>query len=440
MKRRDFVRLSGLAAATTLTPAGSLSMPPAEGDVLESLDGLDTFADLSPSQAATDEAYWRRVRALYAPSPDVLDFDNANTGAVSNAVVATYLRLARVLNAAPNVHYPRQNSTEAIYRDLAAFLDTTEDEVALTPNATTGLNTVLRGFPLTTGDEVLITNHEYPDMVATLHLRARRDGIVVRTVDVPSPDAPPSLLAERVGQAITPRTKLLLVSHVSAWTSEVLPIAELCAVARARGVAVLVDAAQSAGYLDVHFRTWGCDFLALSLHKGVGAPISTGALVVRKDWFGRLEPLHPPTWDTSKYPIEQYAWSGTANVAAHASIPAALRALRRVSLPRKRERLRFLADHWQSRARRIAGVRILTPVAPDRSFGFASFAIDGVPSHTVAERLRTEFGILVQDKASRPYRPVDNAVRVSPQPYTTPRELDRLVRGIAVIAARSPSR
>ena len=428
MKRRDFVRLSGLAAAAGLVPS-------AGADALLSVaDTLDRLPPLSPENAATDDAFWRKVRALYTPSAEFLDFDNANTGAVPASVVATYVRHVRDLNGAPNVHYPRLNGSTAVYEQLATFLDTTIDEIALVPNATTGLNTVLRGFPLAPGDEVLVTSHEYPDMVATLGLRARREGIVVRTVPVPDAREDPLMLVTRVERAITPRTKLMLVSHVSAWTAEILPVAELCTAGRSRGIAVLVDAAQSVGYLDVKFRAWGCDFVGMSLHKGMGAPIATGVLLVRKDWFGRVEPLHPPTWDISKYPIDQYSWTGTANVAASAAIPEAIAVQRGIGLARKRARLRYLASYWHERVRNLRGVQILTPGTPSRSFGFSSFAIDGVPSREVEERMRRQHKILVQDKASRPFRPVDNAVRVSPQPYTTPQELDRLVRAIAEIA------
>lgn len=431
MRRRDFVRLSGLATAAGILPA-SLA-----GQARDARDGdLGQWSAHSPEQLADDERYWQRVRALYTPPPDLLDLDNANAGAVPASVIATYVKNVRTLNGAPSVHYPRLNSAMESYEQLASLLDTTIDEIALVPNATSGLDCILRGFPLESGDEVLVTNHEYPDMVQTLALRARREGIVVKTVPIPTPDSDALQLVNAFEQAVTARTRLVLVSHASAWSGEVLPVRELCAAARARNVAVLVDAAQSIGYVDIAFRSWGCDFLAASLHKGMGAPLATGVLVVRKDWIGRVEPLHPPTWDYSKYPIDQYAWTGTANVAASASIAEAVAVQQRIGIARKRARLQWLASHWHERVRSLDGVRLLTPTAPTRSFGFSSFAIEGVPSSEVADRLRKEHRIIVQDKASRPHRPFDSAVRVSPQPYTTPRELDRLVAAITAIARR----
>ena len=171
-------------------------------------------------------------------------------------------------------------------------------------------------------------------------------------------------------------------------------------------MAVVVDAAQSIGYLDIAFTSWGCDFVVASLHKGMGAPLASGVLLMRREWFGRVDPLRPPTWDFSEFPIEQYAWAGTANVAASASVADAVQ--QRIGIARKRARLQRLAAYRHERVRRLARVRPLTPSDPSRTFGFSSFAVDGVQSSVVAERMRKDYRIILQDKASRPYRPFEN--------------------------------
>lgn len=429
LARRSFLRLGASAGAALLaSPVALAHALAAESPAPPQLPAL------SPARAATSESFWRQVRALYSPDANVIDFDNGNSGSAPVAVIEAYLRRARLLCAASNVHYPRLSSDESIYTRTAALLHTTIDELAMLPNATTGLDTILRGFPLERGDEIIVTNHEYPDMVETLTRRAKREGLVVRTIAVPAIGEDPLELVTRLRAAVTSRTKLLLVSHVSAWNSEILPVAELCAEARVRGVATLVDAAQSVGYLDVDFAAWGCDFLAMSMHKGLGAPLATGVLVVRKDWIGNVEPLHPPTFDTSKYPVDQYSWIGTTNVAAHATLPDAIVAQERIGFARKRARLMHLATYWHELARDIKGFRLLTPGTAERSFGFSAFALDHVPSKVVAERMKREFGILVQDKASRPYRPYDNAVRVSPQPFASLGEMRRFVTALRTIA------
>lgn len=127
-----------------------------------------------------------------------------------------------------------------------------------------------------------------------------------------------------MAEAISSRTKLLLISHLSAWSGEVLPVKEVGVAARAKGVAVLVDAAQSVGLLDVKFNEMQCDFLAASLHKWLASPMGTGALIMRPEHLGNVLPLHPPLWDTSKYPTDLYEWTGTFNMAAYASVADAL--------------------------------------------------------------------------------------------------------------------
>lgn len=225
-----------------------------------------------------------------------------------------------------------------------------------------------------------------------------------------------------------------MISHVSAWSGEVLPVAEVTKAARERGVAVLVDAAQSVGMLDVNFEAIGCDFLATSLHKWLGGPIATGVLVMKPEHVGKVWPLHPPSWDTSQYPMDLYEWSGSINMAANASIGEALAFQKMLGAERKLARMRYLGNYWQDGLRKIPGVKILTPIQPDRSFGVASFATDGIPSAQLARYLRTEKRVLVQDKAGR-HSPFKNAVRVSPGPYTTLSELDRFIAAVKDVAA-----
>ncbi|MEO7368228.1 MAG: aminotransferase class V-fold PLP-dependent enzyme [Gemmatimonadaceae bacterium] len=232
------------------------------------------------------------------------------------------------------------------------------------------------------GDEILVTNHEYPDMIETILQRGKREGIVMRSVNVPLPGEDRSGLVNRIDQAITPRTRLILISHVSAWSGEILPVQEVTHAARKRDVAVLVDAAQSVGLLDVDSAGIGADFLATSLHKWMGAPMGTGALLMRTRHIGKVWALHPPSWDTTKHPMDLYEWTGTFNVAAYRSTSDAIKFQRLLGLARKRARIRFLGDYWQKRLADVRGVSILTPRDGARSFGVASMMFDKIPSAT----------------------------------------------------------
>ena len=424
MKRREFFRQTGNLTALGLWSA----LVP--GAAIASAGVLDGVSLPEPEDAARDEAFWRRVRSFYVPPTDFSDLDHANTSPMSTPVFDAFSRRSSRLSQAPAERFGQlwEDTGKEIRPGLAELLGTRVEHFALTGNSTYGLNTVLHGFPLVAGDEVLVTNHEYPDMVETVRQRVRRDGIVLKTVDVPSPSEDGRDLVDRVRNAINSRTKLLLISHVSAWSGEILPVAEVTAAARERGIAVMVDAAQSVGMLDVDFERIGCDFLATSLHKWLGAPLSTGVLIMRPEHVGKVWPLHPPSWDPWS-PMDIYEWAGPFNMAANASIGEALAFQKMIGLERKRARMRYLGHHWQYGLKDVPGVSILTPTQADRSFGVASFAVQGIAAETLARYLRTEKGILVQAKSGR-HSPFSNAIRVSPGPYTTPTELDGFVAAV----------
>ena len=425
MKRREFFRRSGSVAAMGLLSSLTPGSPEVPANVL---------VDISRSSSAAvkeDELFWRKIRALYVPPSDYIDLDHANTSPTSTPVFDAFTRRSRRFSQAPARRFGElwAETGTTIRPELGKLLGTRPERFALTPNATVGLNTVLHGFPLTAGDEVLVTDHEYPDMIEVILQRRKREGLVVKTIQVPSMGEDPLELVDRVKNAISPRTRLLLISHVSAWSGEILPVAEVTKAARELGVAVLVDAAQSVGMLDVNFDRIGCDFLATSLHKWMGAPISTGVLVMRPEHVGKVWPLHPPSWDTSEYPMDIYEWAGTVNMAANASIGEALAFQKMLGPTRKLARMRYLGKYWQDRVSDNTRIKLLTPSQPERSFGVASIAVKDLPSANLARFLHKEKGFLVQDKSGR-HSPFANALRISPGPYTTPKELDRFVAAL----------
>ena len=429
MERREFFKRSGSVAAIGLWSQWMPGSSVALGNVVSQISHVE------PADVAKDEAFWRKIRALYVPPTDLVDFDHANTSPTSSIVFDAFAKRLRRLSHAPAERFGKMWVESGKFRsDLAKLLGTREEHFALTTNATFALNTVLHGFPLAAGDEVLVPDHEYPDMIEVILQRSKRAGIVMKKVSVAAFDEDRLALVERVKKAINSRTKLLLISHVSAWSGEILPVAEVTEVARERGVSVLVDAAQSVGMLDVNFEAIGCDFLATSLHKWMGGPLTTGVLVMKPEHVGKVWPLHPPSWETSQYPMDIYEWAGSINMAANASIGEAIAFQKMLGPARKLERMRYLGKYWQDKLGDNPKIKLLTPSQTDRSFGVASFAISGIPSAALVKYLRRETGFLVQDKSGR-HSPFTNAVRVSPGPCSTPRELDRFVRAINGVAA-----
>ncbi len=235
MERREFFKRSASVAAiglwSHLMPGSSIAL----GNL------LDESTHLNYAQIAQDEAFWRRIRSFYLPPTDFVDFDHANTSPVSSQVFDAFTKRSRRLSPAPAERFGELwEETNNFRPDLPKLLGTRPKHLALTANATFGLNTVLHGFPMKSGDEVLVTNHEYPDMIEVILQRGKRDGVIMKTVAVPASGEDRLALVERVRKAITPRTKLLLISHVSAWSGEILPVAEVTKAAHESGVAVLV--------------------------------------------------------------------------------------------------------------------------------------------------------------------------------------------------------
>lgn len=425
MERRDFLRWTGFGTAAAVG-----GFPREAGDLV-----ARALADLTDGAAQPPARFWSQVRTHYT-HPGYIDFDQANCTATARPVLEAFLTRMRFLAQAPANRFEElYKATDRPRKEIAALLGVSESHFAFQTNATSGLNTVLRGFPLERGDEILVTNHEYPDMVETIRRRADREGLRVTTVQVPGADEDHLALVSRVEAAMTSRTRLLLVSHISAWSGEVLPVAEITRAARARGVAVLVDAAQSVGLLDVHFDRIGCDFLATSLHKWFGAPVNCGVLAMRPEWVERVVPLHPPSWDTSEYPMDLYEWSGTFNIAVAASLADAAAFQRTIGAERKRARLRELGARWQDAVRGEPRVQLLTPRTAHRWAGPASFAMDGIPSKVLARHLHQRRGVLVQDKSGR-HSPFANALRVSPGFWATTAEVDRFVQAVRDVARR----
>ena len=431
MHRRTFLTLlgAGTSAAMTETLGRARWMPVARA--------FESRLDATPAQLAADEDFWRTIREAYVTDPALIDLDNANVAPAPRPVAEAFIRRIESLRRVPSAGLPDMYADESDARvrpRLAQLLGTKPDELGLLRNTTEAMNTIIRGFPMARGEEILFTSHEFPDMVEMLHRRAKRDGVVVRMVKAADPSEDPKVLIKRLDAAATAKTRLLLISHVSAWSGDILPVRDVCEWARGRGIATIVDAAQSAGILDVSFKEIGADFMAASLHKWLAAPIGTGVLAMRAEWQDRVEPL---TATAIKFPnsMGRFEWCGTALEAGWASAGEAIDFQERIGLARKRARIGALGAYWQERLGTVKGVRILTPSGPGRSFGVAAFALDAVPSDKLAQHLRVANGIQVQDKAG-PHSPFPNAIRVSPGVYTNRGELDKFIGAVSAVAER----
>jgi selenocysteine lyase/cysteine desulfurase len=282
------------------------------------------------------------------------------------------------------------------------------------------------GLDWNRGDEAVISNQDYPSIVAQFDQACSRWGIVVRRAALPLHPVSDEEIVAAFEKRIGPRTRLLLLTHLLHVSGQVLPAAKIIDMAHERGVEVLVDGAQSFAHLDFKIRDLRCDYFASSLHKWLGAPLGLGLLFVRRDRIQRLWALFGAGRSRRKV-IAKFEHLGTRPVPAILTIEEALRFHRLVGSGRKLARLRFLKHFWVNRAKDLPGVVIMSPLEEQRGGAIACFSKKGQTPACISKFLWNRHRIFsVGIGAGRV-----KGVRITPHLYTTPGELDLLVKGIS---------
>lgn len=386
----------------------------------------------APELLAGDERFWAQMRKAYTLNPNVVNLDHGWTNPATRAAVDELARGARRLEALPAEelgHLFFGSSSMDVRRGVAEVMGVPSAEIALVRNATEALNTVLLGLPLKAGDEIVCSAHDYFAMLDALEQRRARDGVVLRMIRPPMPAPSFEALTDLYETAIGPRTRLVLVTHVSNLTGQLFPVQRIAATAHRAGAEVVVDGAQSLGVHDEPVSALDCDYYGASAHKWLGTPVGLGMLWMRPANVAKIWPMVPPPPNITG--MRRFEWIGTAPAYLQ---PAALPALalhRSLGAARKAARLRYLTS--QLRKRITAGLpntRFYTSADPAMSIGITTIELPGVLSDGLQQRLREHHHILTQSMAGNQRAPEIRGLRITPNVYTTPAELDRLVASL----------
>jgi selenocysteine lyase/cysteine desulfurase len=276
--------------------------------------------------SSNDAVDWEHIRAAYPTQQPLLNLNNAAVSPPPLVVQEAMIDAYRFISQNPDVNMWSKLDTAlpAIKRQLADLIDCGPEEIALNRNSSEGLSTAIFGIPLKTGDQVLISPWDYPSANAAWFQRQQREGIEAVTCRFDLLHSDDDILAA-YAEAITPRTRVMQLTHMLHWNGRVLPVKRLCELARAREIITLVDGAQTFAQMPVSFRDLGCDFFVTSLHKWLGAPVGNGMLIVKESQIDRTWPLLAP-FDPPPLRIDKFDhWNlGTYNSAIQAGILPAI--------------------------------------------------------------------------------------------------------------------
>jgi isopenicillin-N epimerase len=429
LTRRDFLGALGLpTAAAALAVAGVAFDPARAAAAVRAANALPVAAG-TPDEVAADEDYWAEIARAYTVDRSIV---NLNNGGVSPSPAVVQEAVARHFQHANN--YPPalvllgglQPQVEAVRSKLAQAFGADPEELALTRNSSESLQICQLGLELQRGDEILTTTQDYPRMLTTFQQRERREGVVLKQITLPIPAEDPAEVVARFEGGITERTRLILMCHMINLTGQILPVKEVVAMARARGIPVIVDGAHALAHFDFKLRDLECDYYGVSLHKWLNAPHGTGLLYVRRDKIRGLWPLMaaPAALDDD---IRKFEEIGTQPVGLKLAIAEAVDFHVAIGGARKAARLVHLRDHW---ARRLLAasdrVRLHTSLKPGFACGLANVEVEGLDNARLQTWLWDRHRILVTPIQHAEFR----GLRVTPSVYTTLAELDRFCEAI----------
>jgi len=374
------------------------------------------------------------AKELFLLDPTIVFLNHGSFGATPRPVFEQYQAWQRELERQP-VEFLGRRFTD-LMRDaraaLAAYVNADTDDIVYVPNATTGLNIVARSLRLNPGDEILTTDHEYGALDRTWRFICRKTGAVYKRQAMPVPVTTAQDFVERFWAGVSPRTRVVFLSHITSPTALIFPINEICRRARNAGIISIVDGAHALGQVPLDLETLGADFYSANAHKWLGAPKGSAFLYARREMQTWVEPLLVSWGYESEKPsasrfIDEHEWTGTRDIAAYLSVPEAIRFCEEHRWDFVRNQCHALAQYARAEISALTG---LPPLSPDSPAWYGQMVTVPLPPCDPAQlktRLYDEFRIEVPVGVWR----TQPHLRVSIQAYNTVADVERLLDALA---------
>src|SRR5688572_322950 len=351
MNKREFLRTLGSASLGVMVAPAT----------------LERYARMPYAELAQQDAFWATIRGKYRLTPDYINLENGYYSMQAEPVLDAFMGHVRRTNyeASRYMRTAQVPDKLRVRTRLAGLAGCSAEEPIVTRNTTESLDTVIAGYDWTPGDEAIMAAQDYGAMLDMFKLQARRYGMVNRVVSLPHDPRSDDELVQVYANAITPRTRLLMVCHMVNITGHILPVRAIADMAHARGVDVMVDGAHAFAQLDFKIPDLGGDYYGASLHKWLGVPLGAGILYVRREKIEKLWPIYGDSAfaDTDTRKLNH---PGPHPVHSDLSIDDAIDFHESIGIARKEARLRFLQQYWTRQVRGVPRIVLNTPSDPKR--------------------------------------------------------------------------
>lgn len=358
-----------------------------------SLSALPSFSnswsDTAPLADPQDPTYWKSVRDQFMLSKDAVFFNTGTVGVMPKAVVDkmvehTHMMATHVADWAYKDDNKEQfisgyNNLLPIRTKVAKLLNCEVGEIAMTDNVTNGMSYIANGITLQPGDEILTTDQEHGGGQSSWKVKEKRFGAVFKTVAIGKPITSSSEVYDTIIKAFTPKTKVLMLSHMISGTGSILPVKEICAEARKRGIFTVLDGAQTIGHIKVDLKDIGCDAYVGCFHKWMGAPTGTGFMFVKSNLIKDLwTTVASYRWDDHADEGFRFTQRGTGNFAILLALEVALDFHFQLGPDNVYQRIKFLGDRLRSGLRQNKKVKIFSAKEEAMSAGITLYTIEGL--------------------------------------------------------------
>jgi selenocysteine lyase/cysteine desulfurase len=419
MEKRQFIK--DLVLTSVAMPLGFSGM-------------AKTFAnqvEKSPLTLAKDNAFWEQIRQQYILKPDYINLENGYYNFLPQPILNKYIEHIKEINYQGS-YYMRtvqwENKQKSVIA-LAEIAGCSPEELIITRNTTESLDTIIGGIHWQVGDEAIMAEQDYGAMLDMFKLVSERHGVVNKIISVPNHPKDDAEIVALYKNAITPKTKVILVSHMINITGQILPIKKISEMAHQYGVQVMVDGAHAFAHIQYSIADLGCDYYAASLHKWLSVPLGAGILFVKKEHIKNIWPLFGDNEkDANK--IKRINHTGTHPVHTDLTIPDSIAYYQMIGPAKKEARLRYLQQYWTSKVKDVPNIILNTPTTSDRSCAISNVGIKNMKPAILAERLMKEHKIFT---VAIDYANVQGC-RITPNLYTTTKELDVFVAALNTLS------